>query len=249
MDLAKGYVCSLCVVEQTKGDRYHSFVVEFVFYSEGVVRILVVCTKGSVGGLSRDIVFPVVFGFESVVRILVVCTKGNVGGSSRDIVFLVVFGFESGCRSYIGGRVFVPSGERMVVRLVKVWNSVPLAIVWGRWSVVVYVWKVKGWVLVMNVIKFLFVMAYLKSFFLPYNCIIYTFSHLAKAIRAMMMGMLERLHVNRRARTNHPPTQQNFNTTRHTHAVLAFARTHENTRTHIITQPRVHTGSLHQADL
>jgi hypothetical protein len=79
-------------------------------------------------------------------------------------------------------------------------------------------------------------MAYLKSCFLPYNCIIYTFSHLAKAIRATTMGMLERLHVNRRARTNHPPTQRTLNTTKHTHAVLAPARAHENTRTHTITQ-------------
>ena len=110
VNLAKGCVCScLCVVEQTRADRYHSFVVEFVLYSEGVVRIQVVCTEGSVGGLSRDIVFLVVFGFESVVRIQVVCTEG---GLSRDIVFLVVFGFESGCRSYIGGLVFVPSGRK-----------------------------------------------------------------------------------------------------------------------------------------
>ena len=79
-------------------------------------------------------------------------------------------------------------------------------------------------------------MAYLKSCFLPYNCIIYTFSHLAKAIRATTMGMLERHHVKRRARTNHPPTQQTLNTTKHTHAVLAPARAHENTRTHTITQ-------------
>ena len=66
VNLAKGCVCScLCVVEQTRADRYHSFVVEFVLYSsEGVVRIQVVCTEGSVGGLSRDIVFLVVFGFE-----------------------------------------------------------------------------------------------------------------------------------------------------------------------------------------